>query len=123
MVRVILVEDDDLFASAVEALLDREDDVIVVGRARNARDGIALIAAERPEVVVMDVAMPGMDGITALRELKQRKDTATVLILSASTSDESGGEALASGADAFLSKGRALDELAPLIRELAARAG
>lgn len=123
MVRVLLVEDDDLFASAVEALLEREADVIVIGRARNAREGLDLIAKEEPEVVVMDVAMPGMDGLAALKQLKARKDCATVLILSASTSDESGGEAIASGADAFLSKGRALDELAPLIRELAARAG
>jgi DNA-binding NarL/FixJ family response regulator len=123
MVRVLLVEDDDLFASAVEALLERESDVVVVGRARNARDGLALIASEKPQVVVMDLAMPGMDGIAALKELKGRNDCATVLILSASTSDETGGEAIASGADAFLSKGRALDDLAPLIRELAARAG
>jgi two-component system invasion response regulator UvrY len=123
MVRVLLVEDDDLFASAVEALLERESDVVVVGRARNARDGLDLIASEKPQVVVMDLAMPGMDGIAALKELKGRNDCATVLILSASTSDETGGEAMASGADAFLSKGRALDDLAPLIRELAARAG
>jgi DNA-binding NarL/FixJ family response regulator len=62
-----------------------------------------------------------MDGMAALKELKGRKNGATVLILSASTSDERGSEALASGADAFLPKNRALDELAPLIRRLAAR--
>lgn len=122
MVRVLLVEDDDLFAGAVAALLERESDVLVIGRARNAREGLAMIEAERPAVVVMDVAMPGMDGLSALRQLKGKKDCSTVLILSASTSDESGGEALASGADAFLSKSRALDELAPLIRRLAAQA-
>jgi DNA-binding NarL/FixJ family response regulator len=123
MVRVLLVEDDDLFAGALAALLERESDVLVVGRARNARDGLAMAESLQPAVVVMDVAMPGMDGLTALKELKARDDCQTVLIMSASTSDESGGEAIASGADAFLTKSKALDELAPLIRELAARGG
>jgi DNA-binding NarL/FixJ family response regulator len=121
MVRVLLVEDDDLFAGALAALLERESDVDLVGRARNAREGLEMIEKEKPEVVVMDLAMPGMDGIAALKELKSRKNGTTVLILSASTSDERGSEALASGADAFLPKSRALDELAPLIRKLAAR--
>jgi len=123
MVRVLLVEDNDLFAHALEALLDREADVEVIGRARNAQEGLEMVAAHDPEVIVMDVAMPGMDGLEALRELKRRDDCSTVLILSASTLDEKGGNAFASGADAYLSKERAHDELAPLIRELASRRG
>ncbi len=123
MVRVLLVEDDDLFAGALEALLEREADVEVIGRARNAREGLALVAEHDPEVVVMDIAMPGMDGIEALREMKRRDGNTTVLILSASTIDESGGEALVAGADAFLAKERAHAELAPLVRELASRRG
>ena len=80
--RVVLVDDDDGYLSALSALLAYEDDIDVVGVATNGRDAVALVERVRPDVVVMDVEMPVMDGVEAARRVAARFPRTIVLLVS-----------------------------------------
>ena len=119
---VLVVNDQALLRTAFSSLIDAEDDLEVVGEAADGRQAVELAASLAPDVVVMDVRMPVMDGIEATRQITsdQGPTGARVLILTTFDLDEYVFEALRAGASGFALKSRPLDELLNAIRTVAA---
>jgi DNA-binding NarL/FixJ family response regulator len=121
-IRVLVVDDQALLRTAFSSLIDAEDDLAVAGEAADGRQAVELAASLAPDVVVMDVRMPVMDGIEATRQITaDRAATAPrVLILTTFDLDEYVFEALRAGASGFALKSRPLEELLSAIRTVAA---
>ncbi|HEV2255118.1 MAG TPA: response regulator transcription factor [Streptosporangiaceae bacterium] len=121
-IRVLVVDDQALLRTAFSSLIDAEDDLEVVGEAADGREAVGIAARLRPDVVVMDVRMPVMDGIEATRQITagQGADVPRVLILTTFDLDEYVFEALRAGASGFALKSRPLEELLSAIRTVAA---
>ncbi len=121
-ISVLVVDDQELLRTAFSSLIDAEDDLAVVGRAGDGRRAVELAAGLSPDVVVMDVRMPVMDGIEATRQITAGRGAAAprVLILTTFDLDEYVFEALLAGASGFALKSRPLDELLGAIRTVAA---
>jgi DNA-binding NarL/FixJ family response regulator len=119
---VLVVDDQELLRTAFSSLIDAEDDLAVVGRAGDGQRAVELVASLSPDVVVMDVRMPVMDGIEATRQITADRDAQSprVLILTTFDLDEYVFEALLAGASGFALKSRPLDELLSAIRTVAA---
>jgi len=105
MPRVLVVDDDTLYAEAATAILDREGRFDVVGRAADGREAVELALALRPDVVLMDIDMPVMDGLEATRSLRRLLPSARVVVVTSSASDADRCGARGAGAHAFLTKG------------------
>jgi DNA-binding NarL/FixJ family response regulator len=118
-IRVLVVDDQALLRTAFSSLIDAEDDLEVVGEAAEGRQAVELAASLAPDVVVMDVRMPVMDGIEATRQITTAQG-ARVLILTTFDLDEYVFEALRAGASGFVLKSRPLEELLTAIRTVAA---
>jgi DNA-binding NarL/FixJ family response regulator len=120
--KVLVVDDQALLRTAFSSLIDAEDDLEVVGAAADGREAVQIAARLRPDVVVMDVRMPVMDGIEATRQITAGQDTGVprVLILTTFDLDEYVFEALRAGASGFALKSRPLEELLTAIRTVAA---
>jgi DNA-binding NarL/FixJ family response regulator len=120
--RVLVVDDEALLRTAFSSLIDAEDDLDVVGEAADGRLAVELAARLRPDVVVMDVRMPVMDGIEATRQIIGDQITGgpRVLILTTFDLDEYVFDALRAGASGFALKSRPLEELLSAIRTVAA---
>jgi len=113
----LLLADDNLhMADALQAVLAQEPDIQVVGVARGGAEAVRLAAELAPDVVVLDRAMPDVDGITAMRQIKKTSADVPVLILTASTEAQVAEGALAAGAAGFVAKDAAFEELAIAIR-------
>jgi DNA-binding NarL/FixJ family response regulator len=120
-IRVLIVDDQELLRTAFRALIDAEDDMQVVGEAADGRAAVQLASRVKPDVVVMDVRMPIMDGIEATRLITSSGDDRTrVLILTTFDLDEYVFEAMRAGASGFTLKSRPLEELLAAIRVVAA---
>jgi DNA-binding NarL/FixJ family response regulator len=119
---VLVVDDQQLLRTAFSSLIDAEDDLAVVGEAGDGRRAVELAVRLLPDVVVMDVRMPVMDGIEATRRITTSRDTGAprVLILTTFDLDEYVFDALLAGASGFALKSRPLDELLSAIRTVAA---
>jgi DNA-binding NarL/FixJ family response regulator len=118
---VLVVDDQALLRVAFSSLIDAEDDLEVVGEAADGRQAVELAARLSPDVVVMDVRMPLMDGIEATRQITAGRgaDVPRVLILTTFDLDEYVFDALRAGASGFALKSRPLDELLTAIRTVA----
>ncbi|HQX86052.1 MAG TPA: response regulator transcription factor, partial [Ornithinibacter sp.] len=113
--RVLIVDDQHLVRSGFAMILSVEDDLEVVGEAENGRVALAQARALRPDVVLMDVQMPVMDGIEATRALVA-EDLAKVLILTTFDRDDYVFDALSAGASGFLLKNAEPDQLVEAVR-------
>jgi DNA-binding NarL/FixJ family response regulator len=118
-IRVLIADDQALIRGGFRLILDAQDDIEVVGEAIDGRDAIELFRRLGPEVVVMDVRMPSMDGIEATRRLTAADSPARVLILTMFDLDEYVFEALRAGASGFLLKDRPPEELVDAVRVVA----
>lgn len=121
-VRVLIVDDYPLFAEAIRLLLERDDRVVVVGVAVDAREALELAVERDAEVVIMDVGLPGIDGLEATRRLVALKDDARVIITSGLDADGLPERAQAAGASAFVTKDALGHDLAARIAQIAAAA-
>jgi DNA-binding NarL/FixJ family response regulator len=122
MIRVLLADDQALVRAGFRALLDAEDDIEVVGEALDGEEAIKLATGLRPDVVLMDIRMPGLDGLAATRQIATRPDLATVriLILTTFELDEYVFEAIRAGAAGFLVKDTKPADLIDAVRVVAA---
>ncbi|MFI2271406.1 MULTISPECIES: response regulator transcription factor [Catenuloplanes] len=118
-VRVIVVDDQPMLLAGFVAIIDAEDDLEVVGTAADGAAAVELAAAVRPDVVVMDIRMPGMDGLAATRLVTAADDPPRVLVLTTFDLDAYVFEALRAGASGFLLKDADPDELLAAIRVIA----
>src|SRR3954465_14122631 len=118
-IRVILADDHLVVRAGLKALLGATKDIEVVGEATNGREAIALIERLKPDVAVMDLDMPQMDGITATRELAKLGLPTRVLILTMHTEEEYLVTLLEAGAAGYLMKNAADRELADAVRAVA----
>jgi DNA-binding NarL/FixJ family response regulator len=119
-IRVLIADDQALMRGGFRMILDAEDDIEVVGEAIDGEDAIRRFATTRPDVVVMDVRMPTMDGIEATRRLTAGDPPARILILTTFDLDEYVYRALRAGASGFLLKDRPPQELVAAVRVVAA---
>jgi DNA-binding NarL/FixJ family response regulator len=120
MIRVVVVDDEPLIRSGFRAILGDEDDIDVVGEAADGEEACAVVARERPDVVVMDVRMPKLDGIEATRRVLASGTHTKVLMLTTFDRDEYVYEALRVGASAFLLKSAPPARLIDAVRVVAA---
>lgn len=119
--RVLIVDDHDLFATALAELVDGRDGLEVVGRAADGAQAIALTSRLRPQVVLMDVDMPRVDGIDATRAITGSRPETCVVVVSGDQTAETAGRARAAGAAAYVFKGCPADELFAAVEDAAAR--
>lgn len=116
--RILLVEDHTLLRVGLRALLCRDPDLEVVGEASNGRDAIRSIADLSPDLAIMDLTMPGMNGIEAIAQIKRRYPQVRVLVLTLHRADEYIHESLKAGADGYILKDATHDELRVAIRSV-----
>ena len=122
MIRVVLADDQPLVRAGFRMLLDAEDDIAVVGEADNGAAALDLVRALRPDVVLMDIRMPGVDGLEALRQITgdPALEGVRVLVLTTFELDEYVFEAVRLGASGFLVKHTQPADLVRAVREVAA---
>jgi DNA-binding NarL/FixJ family response regulator len=116
---VVLVDDHDLFRGGLRDILE-DQGVKVVGEADNGESGVALVGELAPDVVVMDLNMPGMGGIEATREVAAHTPITRVLVLTISSDDDSILQAMMAGASGYMLKDASVEELVAGIRAAAA---
>jgi DNA-binding NarL/FixJ family response regulator len=120
VIRVVVADDQSVVRSALVALVSTDDDIEVVGKAANGQEAVALTTRYRPDVVLMDVRMPVMDGIEATRRIRAQVPCAAVLVLTTYDLDEYVFNAIRAGASGYLLKDGDGDDLVDAIRRSAA---
>jgi DNA-binding NarL/FixJ family response regulator len=103
-IRVVLVDDQSLFRAGIRMVVDSQPDLEVVGEASDGRDALAVVASTRPDVVLMDIRMPVMDGLAATAEILAQPDPPRVVMLTTFDLDEAAARAIRQGASGFLLK-------------------
>ena len=119
MIETLIVDDQALVRAGFRAILDAEPDISVTGEAADGNEALELIRRVRPDVVLMDVRMPQMDGIEATRQLQREPDPPRVLVLTTFDLDEYVYEAMRAGASGFLLKDVPRDQLIAGVRTVA----
>lgn len=118
-IRILIVDDQQLLRLGFRMLIDAQPDLEVVGEAGDGAEALRVIGREKPEVVLMDVRMPGMDGIEATEQIAARFPDTRVLVLTTFDLDEYAFAALRAGASGFVLKSIESDELLAAIRTVA----
>jgi len=119
-IRILIVDDQRLMREGLRTLLELEDGLEVVGEAETGKNGVEQYAALQPDVVLMDVRMPGIDGVEATRRIRMSWPEARIIILTTFDEDEYIFEGLRAGAQGYLLKAVSGQELAYAIRTVAA---
>ena len=119
-IRVVVADDQGMVRSGFTVLLNAQPDIEVIGEAVNGREAIARAADLQPDVILMDVRMPVLDGLQATREITALPDPPKILVLTTFDLDDYVYEALRSGASGFLLKDASANELADAVRLVAA---
>lgn len=120
-VRVLVVDDEPLFVEMIEALLARDARFEVVGTAENGREAVARAVALAPDVILMDISMPVMDGVEAVRIIRSRNPEACILMLTGSSISADVDRSRQAGAAGFLTKDRIGSHLVDSILDVASR--
>jgi DNA-binding NarL/FixJ family response regulator len=116
MINILLVDDQNLIRQGLKALLELESDLQIVGEAENGQVAIDLVQELKPSVVLMDIRMPVMDGVTATKEICQRFPAVNILILTTFDDDTYVAKAIEHGAKGYLLKDTPSEEIAAAIR-------
>jgi two-component system, NarL family, nitrate/nitrite response regulator NarL len=120
-IRVLIADDHRLFAEALEAILAAESRIEIVGRARNGAEALEMVLDLNPDVVLMDISMPVMDGIEATRRIRDARPEACVLMLTGSNAVADVDRSRDAGAAGYVTKDRIASELVDAIVETATR--
>ena len=120
-IRVLIADDHRLFAEALEAILAGEERIDVVGRAGDGQEAVELSRELKPDVVLMDISMPRVDGIEATRQIRKQDERACVLILTGSNARADVDRARRAGAAGYVTKDRIAAELIDAVLEVAER--
>ena len=118
-IRVVLADDESLFVEALAALLELDERIDVVGRARDGLEALRLVATARPDVVLLDLDMPRINGIGAARILTAEYPFVHVVIVTGSTLPEDLERAREAGAAAYVTKDRVHEDLTEILVEVA----
>ncbi len=116
MIKVLLVDDQSLIRQGLRALLELEPDIEIVGEAENGEQAINLVAELQPDVILLDIRMPIMDGVAATREIQKHFAKTKILVLTTFDDDEYVSAAMQNGAMGYLLKDTPSEELAVAIR-------
>ena len=119
-IRVMVADDHPIMRNGLRDALDAEEDFEVVGQAADGDEAVGMAERVEPDVIVMDVMMPGKDGVDACREIIETLPGTQVLMLTASSTEDAVIEAVAAGATGYLQKHSGPEELAVAIRDVAA---
>ena len=117
-IAVLLVDDHAVVRQGLRALLEAEGDIVVVGEAENGREAVVLTKKILPDVVLMDLAMPGMNGLEATRQIVRNVPSAKVLVLTSYGDDDYVTQLMEAGATGYLVKHTAASDLLKAIREV-----
>ncbi|CQR64787.1 response regulator [Streptomyces leeuwenhoekii] len=117
-IKVLLVDDHQVVRRGLRTFLEVQDDIEVVGEAADGAEGVERAEALKPDVILMDVKMPGMDGVAALRRLRELGNTARVLVVTSFTEQRTVVPALRAGAAGYVYKDIDPDALAGAIRSV-----
>ncbi|MBN2257488.1 MAG: response regulator transcription factor [Anaerolineaceae bacterium] len=120
MITLMICDDQDVVCQGLNTILSNEKDLKVVGMAADGQELLEALASRQPDMVLMDLKMPIMNGVQATRAIKERYPNVRILILTTYDADEWVFDAIRSGADGFLLKDSSREELLAAIRDLAA---
>ncbi len=115
-IRIVLADDHDIFVAGLRALLETQPDMDVIGDAQDGPDAVKIVIDKQPHVVLMDVSMPGMNGIEATRQILAKRPRTRVLCLSMHSEQRFVSAVLEAGASGYLLKECALEELIRAVR-------
>ena len=119
-IRVVLVDDVPELRLLVRITLEEDPAIEVVGEAANGRDGVEVVEATDPDLVLLDLSMPDMDGLEAIPEIRNLQPDVTIIVLSGFSADRMANAAEERGADGYVEKGTPISELREITRKAVA---
>ncbi len=120
-IRVLIADDHRLFGQALEAILATDDRLEIIGHAADGAEAVQLAQSVDPDVILMDIAMPIMDGLQATKQIRKQKPQACILVLTGSNSRNDVDQAREAGAAGYVTKDRVAAELIDAILEVVPR--
>ena len=120
-VSVVIADDQRLFAEALEAILSTDGRIRVVGRAADGQEAVDLVREHGPDIVLMDIAMPVLDGIAATEQIRDQSPETRVIVLTGSAATDDVSRARAAGAAGYVTKDQIAGDLVRAILDVAGR--
>ena len=121
MIKIILADDHNIVRKGLKALLSSEEDFEIIGEAKNGLEAVTLVEKLQPDILVLDLLMPGINGMEVARRLKKLKTKTSIVILSMHDNEAYVSEALRTGVDAYVLKESPPEELIYAIERLYSR--
>jgi len=118
MIKILIADDHAVVREGLKQIISETSDMIVAGEADNGQDVLNKVSVQNYDVVLLDISMPGKSGLDVLKQLKSKKPKLPVLMLSVHPEEQYAVRTLKSGADGYLTKGSATDELIAAIRKI-----
>lgn len=119
LIRIVLVDDHDIVRTGLKTFLDMQSDMQVIAEARNGEEAITIAREKRPDVIIMDITMEGMDGLEATQRIKMISPECRILALTVHADKQHFFEMLSAGAEGYVTKQAAAEDLVDAIRTLA----
>jgi DNA-binding NarL/FixJ family response regulator len=117
-IRILIADDHTVVREGLVSLVKRKSDMVVVGEASNGREAVDLWKEHRPEVTVLDLRMPELDGVSTIKEIRELDESANIIVLTTYDGDEDIYRAIKAGAKAYLLKDTARDALVDCVRRV-----